>query len=392
MTSTCVVEGPLEVRELSWTDARRLRVASQSLGDRRGADVLETVRSAGAIQAQDRLGELLGVGVRGTGLSAGDVLRARCEERTVARSWLMRGTLHLVPSDDLRWMLELLGPSMDAKALKRRAGLGIDDDSHGRAIGLIRQAVSSQGPMTRSEIAEALRAAELPWDGQATPHLLRSASLLGAVCFGPDRDGESTHVALDDWLPKVRMAPADTSAELARRFFAAYGPATASDLRWWTGLPAAEMRRALRSIAGELVELSIEGDSMWMTASSAAQIDDVLAAPSDQLRVVGPFDPYLLGYARRNLGVDDEALKQVNAGGGMIRSCVLVDGRLVGTWERKRRARGYAVSVSMLDAPSNGWSDQLDLEFGEIGRFLNLQVAWTLHPSSEMARRGGSRQ
>ena len=55
--------------------------------------------------------------------------------------------------------------------------------------------------MTRAEIGEAFRSVGLPSDGQATPHLLRTASLLGVTCFGPERDGEATHILIDDWLP-----------------------------------------------------------------------------------------------------------------------------------------------------------------------------------------------
>ena len=142
---------------LTRREAHRLRLHAQQLGAQRGAGVAETVRSAGAIQAQDRLGEQLGVGVRSTGLSAAAVDHARLAERTVVRNWLMRGTLHLVPSEDLRWMLDLLGEAMDAKALKRRADLGISDDDHGKVLAFLREALATNGPMTRAEIGDAFR-------------------------------------------------------------------------------------------------------------------------------------------------------------------------------------------------------------------------------------------
>ena len=252
----------------------------------------------------------------------------------------------------------------------------------------LRPELARRGPMTRAEIGEALRAAGLPWEGQATPHLLRSASMHGVMCFGPDGDGDATHVLIDDWLPDDGNRPLDPGAELARRYFTAYGPATQADFRWWSGLPAADARRAVQAIVEELVAVSVEGKSMWMTSDAAEQIDEVLTQVSEQLRVVGPFDPYLLGYAKRELGVPDVLLKKVNAGGGMIGSCVLIDGRLVGTWDRKRRARGFLVIVSAFDPFSEDALAQLDSEFAEIARFLGTEIKWSIRPDPVAATRG----
>ncbi len=372
---------------LSRHEAHRLRLHAQLLGARRGHDVPETVRAAGAIQAQDRLGEQVGVGVRSRGLLATDVDQARNVDRSVVRSWLMRGTLHLVAAEDLRWMLDLLGEEMDRKALKRRADLGISTEDHGRVLEFLPQELARRGPMTRPEIAEALRSAGLPWEGQATPHLLRSASMHGVMCFGPDRDGEATHVLIDDWLPTTAL-PDDPGAELARRYFAAYGPATPADFRWWTGLPAGQSRPAFNAVIDELTEVRVDDTPMWMTPEAAEKIDDVLAGPEHVLRVLGPFDPYVLGYAKRDLDVPDHLLKRINAGGGMIRSCALIDGRLVGTWDRKRRARGLSVTLTAFEELSDNAQSQLESEFAEIGRFLGTEINWSLVQDPDAAKSG----
>ena len=366
-----------ELRALSRQEAHRLRLQAQGLGVGRSDALVDVVREAGAIQAQDRLAETVAIGVRSSGLSAELVGKARNVDRSLARSWLMRGTLHLVPAEDLRWMLEVLGERIDAKALKRRQDLGISTDDHERVLVFLRAELAVRGPMTRPEIAEALRSAGLPWEGQATPHLMRTASLLGIMCYGPDRDGESTHVLIDDWLPDG-FQPSDPCAELARRYFSAYGPATAPDYRWWSGLPASDARRGMQSITDELIEIVIDGRSMWMTRDAAARVDEVLEQKDQVLRVLGPFDPYVLGYAKRDLLVPAPYLKRINAGGGMIRSCVLIDGRLVGTWERRRRSHSMTVTVTAFELLSDDALQQLDSEFREIGRFLGTEITWSV--------------
>ena len=336
--------------------------------------------ACGGVQAQDRLGEQLGLAARSTGFTATAVDQARTIDRTVVRTWLMRGTLHLVPSADLHWMLDLLGPAMDAKALKRRASLDITADDHGRVLAFLREELTNRGPLTRREIGAALCSAGLPWQGAATPHLLRTASLHGVMCFGPARDGESTLVSLDDWLPSSGPRPPDPAAELARRYFSAFGPATSADFRWWSGLPAAQARSAIEKISGELATVSVEYKNMSMMAGAAERIEEVLTGPRGVLRVLGPFDPYLLGYAKRDLGVAEGLLKRVNAGGAMIRSCVMVDGRLVGTWDRKRRTRGLTVTVKTFEPLSGGERAQVDRQFLEFARFLDSDIKWREQP------------
>ena len=372
---------------LTRRQVHRLRLQAQLLGTRRGTGVADTVRASGAIQAQDRLGEQLGVGVRSTSLTVADVNHARLGDRSIVRNWLMRGTLHLVPSEDLRWMLDLLGAAMDAKALKRRADLGISEDDHGRVLTFLRKELAVKGPMTRAEIGDAFRTAGLPSDGQATPHLLRTASLLGLICFGPERDGETTHILIDDWLPQTDP-PSDPGAELARRYFAAYGPATPSDFRWWSGLPAAEARRCMQAASEDLIDVDVDGQTMWMRRDGADRLHDLLDGPRDMLRVLGPFDPYIVGYAKRDLDVPDHLLKRVNAGGGMLRPCVLIDGRLVATWDRKRRARGLTVNVTGFEELSDGAVNQIEAEFSEIGRFLETEINWSLTLDRAAAKSG----
>ena len=190
------------------------------LGARRAGGVAELARSIGAVQAQDAMGEVLAVRARSDHLTAADVHRERVESRSVVRTWLMRGTLHLVPSADIRWMLDLLGTQMDRKALKRRANLGVTPDIYADAMTLIGRELAGEA-LTRAQIIERFREAGLPWEGQVVPHLLRSASLTGLICFGPLADGDDTHVLLDEWLPEPDGRPAESGrrarAPLLRR-------------------------------------------------------------------------------------------------------------------------------------------------------------------------------
>ena len=94
--------------------------------------------------------------------------------------------------------------------------------------------------------------------------------------------------------------------------------------------------------------------------------------------MLGAFDPYLLGYRERDLGVSAELLKRVHPGGGIIRPTILVDGRAVGTWSRKRSGRNLSITVSPFEPFLEEAHAGVDAELSDIGRFLGLEAGWGL--------------
>lgn len=201
----------------------------------------EVVREMCGIQAQEMQAAALAIRARSIGLVAADVEQARVQERSIVRTWAMRGTLHVLAGDDLNWLMPLVGPVFVAANRRRRMELGLDEDTCVRGIHIIRDVLAKQGPLARAEIVEQLAVHGLQIEGQARPHLLARAALEGIICFGPDREREPTYVLLSDWLDSRGRGPVlsedEAYRELTIRYLSAYGPATSQDQAAWSGLP-----------------------------------------------------------------------------------------------------------------------------------------------------------
>ena len=356
-------------------EARRLRLRSQRLDARSSTGVADIVRDIAAVQAQDTFAESLALRVRAEGVTASDVEEARAEERSVVRTWAMRGTLHLLPSEDVRWILRLVGPTMVRKFRRRHQELGLTPQVYDRAVEVMREALGEHGALTRRQIAEQWAEHRLPSEGQAVPHLLCRASLEGLICFGSTVGGRTTHVLLDNWLGDGAEV-ADPGAELARRYVAAYAPTTPEDYGMWSGLPVKEVRSAFESIRDELLKVVVDGTSMWMPDTHAGLLDEAMSGESPAIKMLGGFDPYLLGYRTRELGVGPELLKRVHPGGGIIRPIILIDGRAVATWARKRTGQKLSITVSPFESLSDDVRVGIDEEVEDIGRFLGVEAVW----------------
>ena len=144
----------------------------------------------------------------------------------------MRGTLHVVAAEDVRWLLALVGPVFASANRARHAQLGLDDAVKAKGISAIGRILADRGPLTRYELVDELRRVNIGLDPrtQAPIHLIATAALNGVCCLGPERpNGEPTYVALDDWVPGRTSRSKPSLPELAHRYFLAYGPATLED-------------------------------------------------------------------------------------------------------------------------------------------------------------------
>ena len=327
------------------------------------------------MQAQDPVAGALAVWARTTGLAASDLEHARVRERSLIRTWGMRGTLHLFAADDLGWLLPLFAPIFNGRSRRRRAELGLDEETTARGVHALQNVLAGQGPLARAELVERLAGHGIRLEGQAAPHLLAYAALEGVVCCGPEQGGKSTYVLLDDWIGVGRAFPREAAlTELARRYLAAYAPATPTDLATWSGLPSAEMRAALASVADELLEVEVAGRPAWLPKAHAAWLD-CLNGDAPAVRLLPSFDTYLLGYRGRDLLVAPPFADRINPGGGLVHPTLLVDGRVLGTWRWNRRRDGADLIVEPFDdLPADVYAG-VEAEVADLARFLGIQAA-----------------
>jgi hypothetical protein len=332
------------------------RLTAQLLAGAPAGDAVAVAERLLAIQAQDARGARLAVRARTTGTTAADVDRALTDERSLLISWLNRGTLQLVRSEDYPWLQALTTPPLLNANARRLAQEGVAPAAAGRGIAAIERALAADGPLTRAQLRERLRAAGVRTEGQALVQLLLLASIRGLVVRGPVRGREQAYVLVGDWLPRPgRIERAAALAELARRYLAGHGPASDRDLARWAGLPLRDARSGLAAIASELAR---RADGLVDLAGRPAAAE--LPAP----RLLGPFEPLILGWVSR-----DELLgphRELVTTNGIFRPFALVAGRAAGAWR-------LVDGVPELESPGGlapAVAAALDADAADVVRFL----------------------
>src|SRR6204780_109158 len=289
----------------------------QGLATRSAAAPAGGAAAAVGLQAQDIGAARLGVRARSAAVDEAAVVNAIQHGRRGVRTGLMRSTVHLVAAEDLRWMAALYGPVMERNHRTRWRNLGITE------------------PMIETALAHApgllaARGLERGRDGQVPTHVLAALTARGLTCRGADRGRDATFVLIEDWVAPAPAAPdpapPDPLGELARRYFRAFGPATAADFATWSGLPSGA---AIAAIRDELTEVGFDRRRGWTLGA---------VEPAPAFRLLPMFDNYLLGYRDRTAMLDPGRHPQVYVG-GIIKASVVCDGRVIGIWRLERTAR-----------------------------------------------------
>ncbi len=334
------------------------RFAAQLLSGEAARSPVAVAERLLAIQGQDARGARLSVRSRTAGLTAADVDRALTVDRTLAITWLNRGTLHLVASEDYWWLHPLTTrPQLQIGCQRVLARLGVSAQDADRGVDIVERALAD-GPLVRAEIAERLVAGGLPGDSGVALHVLMLTSLRGSAVRGPVIGAQHAYVLVRDWLgpPPRALDPDVALARLARRYLAGHGPASDRDLAKWAGLPLGQARRGLAAIAAELADRS---DGLAELATAAR--DEVSLPP---VRLLGAFDPVLLGWASREpILRGHQGIVTVN---GLFRPFALVAGQAAGIWAYT----GGQVRLSRFRELPDDVEAALAAEARDVQRFL----------------------
>ena len=340
-------ESPIAAH-LTWPQVHAFRLARHHLLVRAPKRHLTKVvgEIAGA-QAQVTSAAELQVCVRVSGTTL-DVRRALWTKRTLAKTWLMRGTLHLVPAVDL----PLYTAAMRTRWVKMSPAwlkyVGMTEAELMRLIATIADILDGN-PRTREEILELaakgqrepVRAAlRSGWGG-----LLKPVARQGLLCFGPNRGQNVTFVSPRKWLGQWRDVDPDAAlVEVVRRYLRAYGPASRADFaRWWGG-SAAVANAAWSGLSAELAAVSVEGRRADVLAADLSRL--ARAEVRGAVQLLPSFDPYLMGHAGRGHLFELVHAPKVSRTAGWISSVVLVDGRVVGTWTHSASGGRLKVTVT----------------------------------------------
>ena len=373
--------------KLGWREAAAWRVHRQNLDKRAPAGSMLRVSSRlCGLHAQVMSSAELTLWARVEKLDRGAVQRALWEDRALVKTWAMRGTLHLLPSRELPMWQAALSTSprwLRPAGWKRAFGITIEElDRITEAIGvaledrlLTREELALEVRRLTRSAAFGAKVGESSWGP-----LLRPAAFTGRLCFGPSVGQRVQFTRPDSWLgPLPAVNPKAATAEVTRRFLAAFGPATYHDLaRWWNGGGVATARQWIASLGEEVCSVDLDGAQAWMLAADARKAREM--QPQRSVRLLPAFDQYVVAashHAARLLPSPD-LRGRVYRPQGWLSPVLLVDGRMEGVWRHEVKGSRVEVTIQPFIRPQP-WVRRAAAEEAErLAAFLDgaLDLTW----------------
>ena len=322
----------------------------------------------GAMQAQDYLGALWAVGLRMANATE-DLVERAVADRSIVRTWPMRGTLHFVAADDVRWMLQTLGPrSLFRNARRLKNEFDLDRAVFARAEKVIVKALRDGRQIQREALYQLLDDAGIDTANQRGLHIVFQLAHQQLICFGVRQGKQHTFALLDEWIPATRSWTREEAlAEAASRYFTSHGPATVRDFAWWSGLTAADSREALALAQSGLEQEVIEGRTYWFAAPRGAT-----TGPAPRSWLLPAWDEFTVAYKDRTAVIDPAHRTLAVTRNGIINAAMVVDGRVVGSWKRALRSGQVIVTPEPFSPLPKAMKAVLGPAARRYGQFLGV--------------------
>jgi winged helix DNA-binding protein len=343
----------------------RWRLESQRLDGRPLRRPVDVVRWLVASQAQDFAGAKWALGLRTVGATDAEVERA-FDEGAILRTHMMRPTWHFVARENIRWMLALTAPRVNALSAYRYRPLELDAGTFRKTNAALARVLRGR-QLTRDEIRQALAAARAgTFDGERLAHVMMRAELDGVVCSGARRGKQFTYALLDERAPRARTLSRDEAlTELTRRYFTSRGPATVQDFSKWSGLTVADARNGLEEVGSTLRRDVVEGKVYWSADAPPARRR---GAPTAHLLSI--YDEYMSAYQDRSAMCDPAHAKRLVGMGNALAYVVLVNGQIAGTWRRTFDRRTIRLHITPLRTLNAAERRAVDAAAARFARFV----------------------
>jgi hypothetical protein len=371
---------------LTWAEvcARRLdrHALSSPQQDARPAGIVAAMCGA---HAQVMSAAELSIGLRLAGITRTDVREALWTERSLIKTYGPRGTVHLLPTQDLPMWTGALsalpyGQNADAKN-------ELLTPEQAEAVIEAIATVLADIELTADELTEALVEQVGSWAGDLVMPAFQgmwprwrmvqaTAGVRGALCFGPNKGRNVTYTSPRRWLPGFQPADERTAlANVVKRYLHTYGPATPQQFAQWLAAPRRWAAELFDSLSGELRQVEVEGARAWLAADDAT-------APSTTpqgVRLLPYFDAYAVGCHPREKVFPGRAAERALAGGQAGNFPVLlVAGTVAGIWHQRRSGRRIEITVELFDPLTSAQRRELDDQAERIGEILEGKPRLTI--------------
>ena len=336
----------------------------------RVADVSDVTQHTGGLHATAVSTPYLSLFARMTDFSRADLERELYEQRTLAKIRCVRKTIYIQPADWIPAFYAATAPAVAGASERFMQARGVSPRQFERV---------------RSEILELLQNTEMT-ASQIKNHLntaIDVSSILYVLCDRGElirarplswRDKRHTYARFRDYFPDLdlhTLAEAEAKRAIVRFYLAAFGPATETDVVWWTGFGKRDVKRALKEISEQIMKViltSLPGEYLLLR-SDKEKFEQLQVEEKPAVHFLPILDSFLMGYKQRERFISAEHREFIFDRSGNATSTIVVTGRVVGVWDYGL-SDTPCVKVYLFGKVGDAILDRIEEQARLMGRFV----------------------
>lgn len=362
--------------ELAWEAIVARRMRRHYLDVPAAGSPADVVRAMGGAHAQVLSAAEISVALRLEKGTRTEVQAALWDDRTLVKTFGPRGTVHLLPADDLALWTAALS-ALPKSGAQGAPGARMTEEQTAEVIEAVGAALATDD-LTIDELSEQVVDRTGSWAGDLVMpafqgfwprwrQAISAAGHAGVLCYGPNRGRKTTYSNPQRFAPFEPQNGADALSELLRRFLFSYGPATPQQFAKWLSTSPAFVAKLFESTAG-LAQVEVNGGPAWLPADDLDLPDDRVSG----VRLLPYFDAYGVGSHPRELLFPSDAYTRALAGGQAGNyPLLLIDGIVAGVWHQRRTGKRLQVTVEPVRKLAKARLRELDEQVARLGEIVD---------------------
>ena len=346
------------------------RLISQQLAGTKLKSAVEMVHRLCAVQAQEYAQTKWGLGLRLPHLTDDDIENDFTAGKII-RTHVLRPTWHFVSANDIKWLLTLTAPRVNAVNAYMYRQLELDASVFNRCNDILVRALQGNKQLSRDTLNEAFRKNKIIAKGHRLSYIMMYAELAGIVCSGARQGNQFTYALLNERVRTTRSLDNDEAlSELATRYFMSRGPATLKDFSTWSGLTLTDCRKALEVTKLNFAKEVVEGDEYYFSSKISLnnkRLEGIYLLPI--------YDEFIMGYKNRSAVL--EFKRSIKSRSLFHYDCMIVsDGQIIGTWKRTIAKNSIEIEFEFFRPASKDQRKAFDNAIHHFEKFTNTAVTY----------------
>lgn len=349
------------------TDIANYRFTNQQLAGTKFTGAVDLIAWFGAVQAQEYAQTKWGLGLRLANTVDSDIEKA-FNDGKILRTHILRPTWHFVTAEDIRWLLMLTAPRVNAANAFMYKSLALDEKVFNRCNDIMIAELQGGRHLTRDAINEAFQKNNIDAKGHRLSYIMMQAELRGLVCSGARMGNQFTYALLEERVPQTDEKNYDEAlTEITKRYFLSRGPASIKDFSTWSGLTLTACKQGIEMNKPYLNTQIIENTEYYFTdraTQNDKQIKEIFLLPI--------YDELIMGYKDRDPIFEfKNSLKTAK----LLYECMIIfEGQVIGSWKRTMKQKSMEVEFDLFKPLTKNQTKALEHALLRLEDFTNMKV------------------